>query len=158
MERIQTISPTINQADKKLNGVIQAVQFKHKRLMNFVLKNNIKNNNNQDDVLESSLNLGEDDDTGGASAINNIHYVQQKLEGVKEIILDKFHELIQKMFEEFVREFTHDRNPLFEKNKLIFFCLLKTEGDIMIELGDYNKAIQAYKALRNYCRVWGMIE
>lgn len=61
------------------------------------------------------------------------------------------------MFENFVREFTHDRDPLFD-NKLIFYCLLKTEGDIMIELGDYNKAIQAYKALRNYCRVWKMIE
>ena len=28
----------------------------------------------------------------------------------------------------------------------------------MIELGDYNIAIQAFKALRNYCRVWGLIE
>lgn len=25
----------------------------------------------------------------------------------------------------------------------------------MVELGDYNKALQAYKALRNYCRRWG---
>jgi len=49
-------------------------------------------------------------------------------------------ESIQKMFGDFVREFTNDRDPLF-KNKLIFYCILKTEGDIMIELGDYNKAI-----------------
>lgn len=81
----------------------------------------------------------------------------QKLEGVKELILDKMHDSIQEMFEQFVRKFTHDPNPFFE-NKLIFYCLLKTEGDIMIELGDYNKAIQAYKALRNYCRVWGLLE
>ena len=66
-------------------------------------------------------------------------------------------ESIQKMFEYFVREYTHDKHPLFE-NKMIFYCLLKTEGDIMTELGDYDKAIQAYKALRNYCRVWGMME
>lgn len=66
-------------------------------------------------------------------------------------------ELVQKMFEDFVREFTHDRNPLFE-NKMIFYCLLKTEGDIMIELNDYDKAIKAYKALRNYCRAWGLME
>ena len=46
---------------------------------------------------------------------------------------------------------------MFE-NKLIFYCLLKTEGDIMIELDDYNKALQAYKSLRNYCRVWGLLE
>lgn len=28
----------------------------------------------------------------------------------------------------------------------------------MMELSDYDKAIQAYKALRNYCRVWNMLE
>ena len=28
----------------------------------------------------------------------------------------------------------------------------------MIELEDHNRAIQAYKALRNYCRVWGLLE
>lgn len=79
------------------------------------------------------------------------------MEGVKEIVRDKMFESLQQLFENFVRDHTHDRNPLFE-NKLIFFCLLKTEGDIMIELNDYDKAIKAYKALRNYCRVWGMIE
>lgn len=68
--------------------------------------------------------------------------------------MEKMVELIQRMFEGFVREFTHDSNPLF-LNKLIFYCILKTEGDIMIQLGDYDKAIRAYKALRNYCRVWG---
>ena len=38
--RIRTISPTINQAEKKLNGVIDAVQFKYKRMMNYVLEKN----------------------------------------------------------------------------------------------------------------------
>jgi len=28
----------------------------------------------------------------------------------------------------------------------------------MIELNDYDKAIKAYKALRNYCRVWGLMQ
>lgn len=37
MKRIQSISPTINQAEKKLNGVIEAIQFKHKKMMNYVL-------------------------------------------------------------------------------------------------------------------------
>ena len=66
-------------------------------------------------------------------------------------------ETLQRMFQTFVTDFTNDKNPLFE-NKLIFYCMLKTEGDIMIELNDYNKAIQAYKALRNYCRLWGLLE
>ena len=44
------------------------------------------------------------------------------------------------MFEQFVKEYDHDRAPIF-KSKLIFYCLLKTEGDIMIELRDYHKAI-----------------
>ena len=98
-----------------------------------------------------------DEETQCMGATNNINYIHQKLEGVKELIVDKMHDIIQKMFEEFVREYTRDKNPLLD-NKLIFYCLLKTEGDIMIELSDYNKALQAYKALRNYCRVWGMLE
>ena len=28
----------------------------------------------------------------------------------------------------------------------------------MIELRDYHKAIQAYKQLRNYCKLWNMLE
>ena len=44
------------------------------------------------------------------------------------------------MFQSLVREHEDDQNPLF-KNKLIFYSLLKTEGDLMIELGDHNKAI-----------------
>ena len=61
------------------------------------------------------------------------------------------------MFQNFVEEHTRSRNPLFE-NKLIFYCLLKTEGDLLFELNDCDKAIKAYKALRNYCRVWGLVE
>ena len=107
------------------------------------------------DALDSES--GEAATMAADNAVSNINYVHQKLEDVKEIIIDKMTESIQKMFEVFVREYTHDTHPLFE-NKLIFYCLLKTEGDIMIELGDYDKAIQAYKALRNYCRVWGLLE
>ena len=47
---------------------------------------------------------------------------------------------LQSIFQNFLQEFIYDKNPLFA-NKLIFYCLLKTEGDIMIELGDYNKAL-----------------
>ena len=90
-------------------------------------------------------------------AANDINTENTKLQGTKEIILDKIHELLQSMFEGLFREYMHDRNPLFE-NKLIFYCLLKTEGDIMIQLNDLDKAIKAYKAMRNYCRVWGLIE
>ena len=72
-------------------------------------------------------------------------------------MLEKMFESLQHVFEQFVREYTHSRNPLFE-NKLIFFCILKTEGDVMMELSNYDMAIKAYKALRNYCRVWGLLE
>ena len=61
---------------------------------------------------------------------------------------------LQRIFHGFIQEFIYHKNPLFD-NKLIFYCLLKTEGDIMIEIGDYDKALQAYKTLRNYCRHWG---
>ena len=124
--------------------------------MNYILqKNDFQKEDFWEEDNDSAVEFDEESQSIGA--INNINYVIQKLEGVKELILDKMHDSIQEMFEKFVREFTHDPNPFFE-NKLIFYCLLKTEGDIMIELGDYNKAIQAYKALRNYCRVWGLLE
>ena len=60
------------------------------------------------------------------------------------------------MFEYFVQEYVDDKSHLFT-NKMIFFCILKTEADIMIELRDFNRALQAFKALRNYCKHWGML-
>ena len=48
------------------------------------------------------------------------------------------------MFEAFVKEHLSDDAEIV-KNKLIFYCLLKTEGDVMTELRDYHRAIQAYK-------------
>ena len=60
------------------------------------------------------------------------------------------------MFEYFVHEYVEDKSLVF-RNKMIFYCILKTEADIFIELRDFNRAIQAFKALRNYCKHWGMI-
>ena len=81
-----------------------------------------------------------------------------KLKKVQDILIDKSRESIQLMFEAFVKEYIDDAQPEIFKNKLIFYCLLKTEGDIMIELRDYHRAIQAYKTLRSYCKNWGMLE
>ena len=47
---------------------------------------------------------------------------------------------------------------LLFKNKMLFYCILKTEGDIFIELRDFHRAIQAYKSLKNYCKVWELLE
>ena len=44
------------------------------------------------------------------------------------------------MFEHMVKEYVDEKSNLFQ-NKMIFFCILKTEGDIFIELRDYNRAI-----------------
>ena len=51
-----------------------------------------------------------------------------KLRNVQEVLLDKSRGTIQTMFEQFVKEYDHDTAPIF-RNKLIFYCLLKTEGD-----------------------------
>ena len=67
------------------------------------------------------------------------------------------HEGLQQLFEGLVKEYISSSNPLFE-NKLLFYCLLKTEGDVMVELEDYDKAIKAYKSLRNYCKKWQMFQ
>ena len=72
--------------------------------------------------------------------MNNVGFIEQKIRGVKELIVDKMYSTLQHIFQDFLQEFIYDKNPLFD-NKLIFYCLLKTEGDIMIELGDYNKAL-----------------
>ena len=58
--------------------------------MTFMLK---KGGGARDKSLEKSL-LGEDEETGSAPALHNINYVHQKLQGVKDIIVDKFHESI----------------------------------------------------------------
>ena len=73
-----------------------------------------------------------------------ILYSRLKLKNVQEILIDKSRESIQLMFEAFVKEHLSDDAEIV-KNKLIFYCLLKTEGDVMTELRDYHRAIQAYK-------------
>ena len=40
------------------------------------------------------------------------------------------------------------------KRKLMLFCVLKAQGDIFQELREYDKAIRAYKSLKNYCDIW----
>lgn len=42
------------------------------------------------------------------------------------------------------------------KRKLLLFIVLKTEGVIFQELREYDKAIRAYKSLKNYCDIWGL--
>ena len=36
----------------------------------------------------------------------------------------------------------------------MLFCVLKAQGDIFQELREYDKAIRAYKSLKNYCDIW----
>lgn len=39
--------------------------------------------------------------------------------------------------------------------KLLLFTVLKTEGLIFQELREYDRAIRAYKSLKNFCDLWG---
>jgi len=32
--------------------------------------------------------------------------------------------------------------------------VIRTEGDVLLELKEYNLALKAYKSLKNYCRRW----
>ena len=86
-----------------------------------------------------------------------INYSRLKLKRVQEILMDKSIESIQLMFETFVKEHLCDDAAIVNK-KMIFYCILKTEGDIMIELRDYLRAIQAYKLLRHYCKKWELMQ
>jgi hypothetical protein len=39
--------------------------------------------------------------------------------------------------------------------KVIFFAVLKVEGDILIDLNRIDEAIKCFKTIKNYCDVWG---
>ena len=57
------------------------------------------------------------------------------------------------MFQDFVLEF--NRTPFTDgKKKLLLFTVLKAEGDIFQELREYDRAIKAYKSLKNFCDIW----
>lgn len=98
-----------------------------------------------------------DDEALGEEAKSAGNALDLNIENAQHIITEKMKETLQEMFETIFRDFMHDKNPLFE-NKLIFYCLIKTEGDVFIQLNNYDKAIGAYKAMRNYCRMWGLLE
>ena len=38
---------------------------------------------------------------------------------------------------------------------LLLYGVLKTEGDIFVELNQFDLAIKAYKTLKDYCDNWG---
>ena len=62
-------------------------------------------------------------------------------------------ESLMNMFQDFVLEF--NRSDFTKgKRKLLLFTVLKAEGDIFQELREYDRAIRAYKALKNYCDIW----
>ena len=42
--------------------------------------------------------------------------------------------------------------------KVIFYALLKAEGDILVEMNEWDLAIKCYKTLKDYCRAWGNME
>ena len=58
MRRVKSICPTISQSQKKLNGVIEAVQFKYKRMANFVLE---QNDYKKGDFLKAGRDTGGDE-------------------------------------------------------------------------------------------------
>lgn len=39
-------------------------------------------------------------------------------------------------------------------HKLVFYLVIRAEGDILHELKEYNYAIKAYKSLKNFCKRW----
>ena len=63
------------------------------------------------------------------------------------------HNLLVNMFQDFVLEF--NRIPFTDgRKKMLLFTVLKAEGDIFQELREYDRAIRAYKSLKNFCDIW----
>ena len=70
-------------------------------------------------------------------------------------IQNQHNETLVNLFQDFVLEF----NRLYftkGKRKLLLYTVLKAEGDIFQELREYDKAIRAYKSLKNFCDIWQM--
>ena len=59
------------------------------------------------------------------------------------------------MFQDFVLEFNKIKFTN-GRRKLLLFIVLKTEGTIFQELREYDRAIRAYKSLKNFCDIWNL--
>ena len=56
-------------------------------------------------------------------------------------------------FQYFVEEFeAHGYTKHF---KHLFYAVLKTEGDILVELSQFDYAVKCYKTLKDFCEMWG---
>lgn len=55
-------------------------------------------------------------------------------------------------FRQFVDEFSEAGAT--SKLKNLFYCVLKTEGDILIEIGLYDMALKCFKTLKDQCDPW----
>lgn len=69
---------------------------------------------------------------------------------------DDFNERRYEMIKTFIDAverfiFVYDQKKV---HKLVFYLLLRAEGDILLELKEYDFAIKAYKSLKNYCKRW----
>jgi len=42
--------------------------------------------------------------------------------------------------------------------KMVFYAVIKTEGDIFVDLQQYDLAIKCYKTLKDLCVAWGRNE
>jgi len=38
---------------------------------------------------------------------------------------------------------------------MIIYSVLKTQGDVLVEMGFFDRAIMAYKTIKDMCGVWG---
>ena len=58
ISRIHTTAPTINEAERKIKGALEATQYKQKRMIKFVLE---KNNLSSTDFTTKKTRDGDDD-------------------------------------------------------------------------------------------------
>jgi hypothetical protein len=56
---------------------------------------------------------------------------------------------VVRLFEDFVEEWMKSKLADLIPNML--YSVLKTEGDILVELLEYDRAIKAYKVLKDLC-------
>jgi hypothetical protein len=62
-----------------------------------------------------------------------------------------YREIVQS-FEQFVYQF--EIQNLTKPMKVVFYAVLKVEGDILIDLNKIDEAIKCFKTLKDYCDIW----
>jgi hypothetical protein len=97
---------------------------------------------------------------------------QKRVRGENEVQTDRFYitqaalsrEMLKKSllenlvgsFEEFIETFEDLKLP--RQLDMVFYAVMKTEGDLFVELQEFDYAIRVFKTLKDFVNFWGHMD